>query len=106
MYKAPPVETPYINMCKHIHIYIFIQRYNLFFNVYKIQPVRVNAFILAPKTFHPQVEQPGSSLLRHAPWYVHLLFNCGPSFFKRTWMGLFGHFSPKATQLFGSAWGA
>ena len=39
-----------------------------------------------------KVEQPGSSLLKESPYYVHLLMNCGPAFFKRTWLGLYGHF--------------
>ena len=53
-----------------------------------------------------QVEQPGSSRLRDSPYYLHLLQNCGPSFYMRAWMGLFGHWCCKATQLFGSTWGA
>ena len=44
-----------------------------------------------------QVEQPGSSRLRDSPYYVHLLQNCGPAFFQRTWLGLFGHWCCKAT---------
>ena len=51
----------------------------------------------------PKVEQPASSLLRHCPYYEHLLLNCGPSFLKQTWMGLYGHFSCKPTMLFGNA---
>ena len=62
-------------------------------------------YIYIPLLIHglPKVEQPASSLLRHSPYYEHLLLNCGPSFLKRTWMGLYGHFSCKPTMLFGNA---
>lgn len=49
-----------------------------------------------------KVEQPGSSRLKDSPYYVHLLQNCGPAFFTRTWLGLWGHWCCKATQLYGS----
>ena len=72
----------------------------------KVRPEYPNLMINRSSCRFAKVEQPGSSLLRHAPWYVHLLTNCGPCFFRRTWMGLYGAKSCKATQLFGSSRGA
>ena len=71
-----------------------------------VRPEYFNLMINRSSCRFAKVEQPGSSLLRHAPWYVHLLTNCGPCFFRRTWMGLYGAKSCKATQLFGSSRGA
>lgn len=56
--------------------------------------------------FRTEVEQPGSSVLWKTPYYQHLLFNCGPSFFHRTFMGLYNHWSPKPTMLFGNSPGS
>lgn len=48
-----------------------------------------------------EVEQPASSVLKSTPWMMHLL-SCGPSYIAKTWLGLYGHWAPKPTQLFGS----
>ncbi len=49
-----------------------------------------------------KVEQPQSSCLRDVPYIAHILTNMGPSFSKRMWMGRYGHWTPKPTQLFGT----
>ena len=91
--------------------YIYIW-YDIYIYIYDIYIYMIYIYIYintdrAPIGWGPtQVEQPGSSRLRDSPYYVHLLQNCGPAFFQRTWLGLFGHWCCKATQLFGSTWGA
>ena len=80
---------------RHYHIYIYDILYIYFYII-----------LMQIGWGQAQVEQPGSSRLRDSPYYVHLLQNCGPAFFQRTWLGLFGHWCCKATQLFGSTWGA
>lgn len=47
-------------------------------------------------------EQPGSSCLKDCPYMSHVLTNMGPNFMRRTWMGAYGHWSSKPTQLWGS----
>ena len=82
------------------------------FNIYILKLyiyINIYIYIIQSAPIGPgpaQVEQPGSSRLRDSPYFHHLLHNCGPAFFQRTWLGLFGHWCCKATQLFGSTWGA
>lgn len=49
-----------------------------------------------------QAEQPGSSCLKDCPYISHVLTTMGPNFFHRMWMGSFGHWASKPSQLWGS----
>ncbi|CAK9052328.1 unnamed protein product [Durusdinium trenchii] len=49
-------------------------------------------------------EQPSSSCLKECPYISHVLTSVGPNFMKRTWMGAYGHWAAKPSQLWGSWW--
>ena len=49
-----------------------------------------------------EAEQPGSSCLKDCPYISHILTTMGPSFFRRMWMGTYGHWASKPSQLWGS----
>lgn len=61
----------------------------------------LNPILFFVNAFH-KVEQPQSSCLRDVPYIAHILTNMAPCFMKRIWMGSYGHWCPKPTQLFGT----
>ena len=119
----PVYMRVYIHIYIYMHVYINIypklftvskikikfqdpQYIDITIYIYDIIYIYIYIILMQIGWGQAQVEQPGSSRLRDSPYYVHLLQNCGPAFFQRTWLGLFGHWCCKATQLFGSTWGA
>ena len=62
----------------------------------------LNGYDLFHRPHYCQVEQPGSSCLKDCPYISHVLASMGPHFFRRMWMGNYGHWAAKPSQLWGS----
>ena len=97
----------------HLHIYIHIisnqqiceDAHCLFFDSIEFVGMVLNIVSWVKKRHHLitlEAEQPGSSCLKDCPYISHILTTMGPSFFRRMWMGTYGHWASKPSQLWGS----